>query len=101
MAGNEYISVEEIKKHYNDVLNTEYVDDCATGFKAGLLAVMSLSITDVESVKHGHWYKENLGIAMMWRCSNCRSMYGFYTENPAYKYCPDCGAKMDEQEDDE
>ena len=49
--------------------------------------------TDVAPVVHAHW--EHKG----WfdnECSICHSHY------PAtYKYCPNCGAKMDESEDKE
>ena len=55
MAEKEYIPIEEIEKHFGDILNTEYVDDYATGFKAALKAILSYSTVDVTPIRHGHW----------------------------------------------
>lgn len=53
---------------------------------------------DVAPVRHGRWTDEiialgNLAVPMHYECSMClfRSLYRF-------NYCPNCGAKMDEEE---
>lgn len=50
---------------------------------------------DAEPVKHGHWYVDG-GCAY---CSNCKNNFKKQIMNHA-KYCPICGAKMDEVEDE-
>jgi rubrerythrin len=54
---------------------------------------------DVEPVIHGHWIYEcslpsasEIGEALLWKCSVC----GYISFNISTKYCPNCGAKMDE-----
>ena len=44
--------------------------------------------------KHGHW-ENYLTEGLRWKCSECGSRF----ETP-YHYCPNCGAKMDEGEED-
>lgn len=46
-------------------------------------------------VKHGHWILTPAG----WKCSNCEDvMIALYVEKDG-RYCPHCGAKMDEGEE--
>lgn len=56
--------------------------------------------------KHGYWrgeydgYADGQPVYDMWYCSEC----DYYVEDdsyPEYKYCPNCGTKMDEEDDDE
>lgn len=57
---------------------------------------------DVAPVRHGRWEKNDyLFIDTLYRCSVCGEE--FYIENGTpqenqYYYCPNCGAKMDEEE---
>ena len=44
--------------------------------------------------KHGHWIKSAIG----WKCSCCGDVIVIYAEIDG-KYCPHCGAKMDEVEE--
>ena len=52
----------------------------------------------VDAVKHGHWIYERLtntnggSYSVVW-CSNCQARIPWVT-----KYCPYCGAEMDEVE---
>lgn len=53
-------------------------------------------LLDTQEVKHGHWTYEsftntNGGSYSVVCCSNCQSRNLWVT-----KYCPNCGAKMDE-----
>lgn len=58
---------------------------------------------DVVPVKHGHYVGEYDGYADgnpvfdMWSCSECGCYFEDWDEKPTYKYCPQCGAKMDEE----
>ena len=55
-----------------------------------------------ESTKHGRWigisdgYADGYPVYDEWECSVCGTV--FEDEKPDYKYCPSCGAKMDEVE---
>lgn len=59
-------------------------------------------IIDFEPVRHGHWV-ENKG-RYGWYCSQCKKENNYaysYNENNVIElqdhYCPNCGAKMDEE----
>ena len=54
---------------------------------------------DVEPVRHGHWFLDSSGAEF---CSECGE-YPFddgeyHISGWSSKYCPNCGAKMDEKE---
>ena len=47
---------------------------------------------EVEPVVRGEWEKRELNFGVFYRCSICgETISGF----PMYKFCPNCGAKMD------
>ena len=48
----------------------------------------------IDPVRHGRWieHKDYPGIA--WLCSEC----GYFTTMRQHRYCPNCGAKMEEEE---
>ena len=59
---------------------------------------------DAVEVVHGRWIDESCGY---WRCSSCRILYTFddYGDvhpvaDCGFSYCPNCGAKMDLDEND-
>lgn len=74
---------------------SEYV----TGWNDAISAIMTFQPTiDAEPVRHGGWVSQTListsnGTYMMHKCSECGDM----TIN-RYKYCPNCGARMDEDD---
>ncbi len=51
-------------------------------------------VADVEPVKHGRW--ENIG-GDEWCCNCCGYVKTTESRNdrPTYKFCPECGARMD------
>ena len=106
MPEKEYIEREAIKKAFAEEIRTNYLDDYAKGFQAALLAVMSIPTADVAPVRHGHWIAEvnwTLG-DYYYTCSICREDFYMIVGTPIdnnYKYCPHCGARMDEKERDE
>lgn len=56
--------------------------------------------SDVKSTKRAYWREQKLGLALVYRCSECGSKDGAYVHDD-YKYCPDCGAKMDGVNDEQ
>ena len=46
-----------------------------------------------------YWYGEP--IVDIWRCSVCDKVFDEWEEKPDWKYCPNCGAKMEDPEDEE
>lgn len=51
---------------------------------------------DVAPVKHGRWIKQENYPGTYSKCSECDQRVGGYAPN--YKFCPNCGAKMDQEE---
>lgn len=84
-----YINIEEkykvaqgdARKAYNDVLDT----------------ICEIPTADVQEVRHGHWVREVTEIEDTYYfkafCSVCNRRAVV-----KYKFCPHCGAKMDEEE---
>ena len=96
MAEKEYIEREAIEKAFAEEISTNYLDDYAKGFQAALLAVMSIPTADVAPVRHGEWVEEDTAIT----CPICTRSYDTDFEIKRsvvlrFKYCPECGAKMD------
>ena len=57
--------------------------------------VKAIPAADVVEVRHGRWEKHG----SKWQCTGCKvlmSIDGTPQENLLY-YCPNCGAKMDEE----
>ena len=67
-------------------------------FDSGVLYAMNLMddqpTIDAAPVVHGHWIGKPLAGYSTVKCSACGS--AFMENNGKWKYCPDCGAKMDE-----
>ncbi|MCD7919486.1 MAG: hypothetical protein LUG45_05335 [Clostridiales bacterium] len=63
------------------------------------LCIEAEPAADVAPVKHGEWMRdENTGAEMV-RCSVCREVYDCDLSPKEfaefYRYCPNCGARMD------
>ena len=56
----------------------------------------SLPAADVELVKRGRWVQQPLNGTHIWRCSKCETI-----GSPQWNYCPKCGARMNEEVQDE
>ena len=86
-----------------DALNM--VRNTFTGMTADTLELRidDIPSSDVAPVRHGRWAEKTcVGWAGggYWRCSCCGFCYSFgaYHEMNESNYCPNCGAKMDEEE---
>lgn len=52
----------------------------------------TLPTVDAEPIRHGHWEHGEDVFGMYCQCSECGNQYyGSYE----FKYCPNCGARMD------
>ena len=98
MPEKEYIEREAIEKAFAEEIRTNYLDAYAKGFQAAILAVMSIPTADVSPVRHGYKKKKKRDVLIHWHCSACKEC--FYLDMPNAEYCPQCGAKMDEKEDE-
>lgn len=63
------------------------------------------TIEEAEPIKHAHWIKEKHKVFMreIFTCSNCGNSLDFSGVNAgrgSANYCPNCGAKMDDEEND-
>lgn len=60
-----------------------------------LEAIDNTPTVDAEPVRHGHWLGKPIAGYATVRCSNCKS--AFLENKGIWKYCPNCGTKMDEE----
>lgn len=59
-----------------------------------------LPAADVTPIRHGYWKGNKIANYEFETCSNCNNIYDcgevdVKTFSQFYKYCPNCGAKMD------
>ena len=71
----------------------QIIDDLARAF-AERKTSENAPTADVHEVKHGHWIEMNSDMGI-YRCSQCREIVGAQTRS---RFCPNCGAIMDEEE---
>lgn len=74
-----------------DVIMSEPTDDHYPSWYAD--KIKSISAADVATVRHGQWEKYFDGAYLM--CSCCKASFWCEDNSEPTKYCPDCGAKMD------
>lgn len=55
---------------------------------------------DEQPVVHGYWirFKEHDSCYIHMRCSACSAYWSDPSHSDYFRYCPNCGAKMDEEE---
>ena len=93
----EYVEREDLVKHLNILYNRlcEKSPHFHDGFLTAVDYVKEFSDSDVSPVVHSYWEHkitidgENIGI-----CHNCKYPISWFYG--ITKYCPNCGAKMDE-----
>ena len=59
--------------------------------------VKDLPTVDAVPVRHGKWLPENRTMDAYWVCSCCGFPSEAHGAFKIYKYCPNCGARMDEE----
>lgn len=66
--------------------------------------ILEQPTADVEPIKHGHWEVVSDGYggkAYICECSECTDTVWVYKDaDRKWNYCPNCGAKMDGEEQD-
>lgn len=103
------MSDEYIKRE--DAINT--VRNTFTGMTADTLElrINGIPSADVAPVRHGRWLagermpmydiKGNLSWGNWYTCNQCEfKTYAIEGHITQYRYCPNCGAKMDEEENE-
>lgn len=79
------------------------LENCYNGFsdtydKSCIIGLLDeLPTVDAEPVRHGNWMRRTneLKHPSWYSCSECGGQFNY-----KWKFCPNCGAKMDEVEDD-
>lgn len=107
-----YIELEQaIDLFYPEDPENDGSDGCTTVLKSGNYTsaeiesmLSNLPAADVVPVIHGKWKHDENVFDDEWSCSSCHEAWTFIDgttpeENNA-KYCPNCGAKMDLEDDE-
>nr|DAM04346.1 MAG TPA: hypothetical protein [Caudoviricetes sp.] len=59
----------------------------------------TIPAADVAEVRHGRWINTNKEVEQMCKCSECGYPISyFWSRTP---YCPNCGARMDKEDEHE
>lgn len=91
----EAISEEIRKYYYKNPPNSSYEEGFDRGLDRAQRAILDAPAADVAPVRHGRWlYGDYYDIGDV--CSECD--WDSQMTHPSYRYCPDCGAKMDKVE---
>ena len=99
---SEYISRNEVYQKLHESGGCDASDEWARGYDAGITEAIdiidNIPPADVAPVVHGRWitvYREDGTKAD--KCSVCTDAVKYFDYK--YVWCPHCGAKMDESED--
>lgn len=93
--------VNRLKEYCTALVKERWFDDYVHGYSAAISDIMDEPTADVQEVKHGHWVemvriRKGRSVRLVhWQCSLCECFLGTNTAN----YCPNCGAIMDEEDE--
>ena len=87
-----YIDAELVKAEFTG----NFIEEYPTGLIKAIIG--GVPTADVQEVKHGKWIDKGRGYGWYKECSNCSYRNDYPMED--FKYCPNCGAKMDEMENE-
>ena len=87
-----YIDAEELKRSFSCEEDAEY---CRWTLAGVIDEIDDIEAADVQEVRRGRW-EPYLNEGLIVKCSVCGSRYA-----EPWHYCPNCGAKMDEVEDND
>lgn len=101
----EYISREFMLKNLeaDKMNNAEHCEPVTVQIMERFIRYVSeFPATNVQPVKRGRWENEYLEDDIWWaECSNCKQeTHSRYGRPSTYRYCPNCGARMDGEQND-
>lgn len=101
MAEKEYIEREAVLAYMSEVKaacisNFEYEASAVIAGMIGEIKDDEIPTADVVPVRHGEWeYKPPTAtLNGAWKCTACKCYFWEHKANE-FKYCPNCGARMD------
>lgn len=88
---SKYIDADKLDKEFNEILDNpkEYDKPIHDMLREFYFAPTE----DVEPVRHGAWKEILAGMDHEYECTRCKACV-----EQIYPYCPNCGAKMDGEE---
>lgn len=91
---NRYIDKETMR----GIIREQEKSHCIRGLAWIEMAMDKQEDADVQEVRHGKWILNELGgYKWAYYCSEC-CWIDEYRFNDRHKYCPNCGAKMDKED---
>ena len=98
----EYIdkeAVKEIMQKYrcSDCTNDKSLDCPLCQLHRPFAEISKIPTADVVEIRHGKWLTDRFGMERS-ICSNCRAVY---EGGDSFRFCPKCGARMFEEENNE
>ena len=100
----EYIERTAVEKFIEDGLNNPYKNKAFGHDAIEIMAeVHYMPAADVAEVKHGRWIleREPDGTPYCFHCSVCDNDFHHIGIMTAIDYCPNCGARMDKEDEHE
>lgn len=101
------IDADELVKRFKIIANDNWNKQTPTSWGAAFSD--AIEIVDeqptIDPVKHGRWEKDS-DTAFYWRCSECGCYLFWRKEDYLLRhedepnYCPNCGAKMEESDEE-
>ena len=88
---NEFVNKEEV---------LEIIRSTCGDYATAWAKVAHLPSLDVAPIVHGEWLLRHEGYGHYWECSSCHKNPCIYVTKDT-RYCPNCGAKMDEKDEDD
>ena len=93
--------IEETKCDMKNSYGDEYYEMAVESRECALREVLSKlkrePMADVQEVRHAKWMTDRFGMERS-ICSNCRAVY---EGGDSFRFCPKCGARMFEEENNE
>lgn len=97
-----YIDAEKLEKHFEYCIAKAFNTNGVTeDFEIALKATKNQPTADVSTVRHGHWIEQCE--ESLYSCSACGTEWITIVGTPKENdmdFCPHCGAKMDEEENE-
>lgn len=92
---NDLISRQALMKEFSDFVRASNSSDFAqtTTWNDAVSLVGSMPSAQPE-LKKGRWLPDNRPGGGFWVCSECKFPSEAFAANVLYKFCPNCGAKM-------